>query len=407
MILPINSNNLVADIGNQNRSIVIIPTDGSHKAYLTSRIYKTKKMPVVVVLKDAQSASGFMEELKFFLPEDKHQIVFFPEYPILPFKSLSYHRDISIKRLAALSRIMNAQHPLLILTTVDTLLQKMIPKTGLEDFAELVMVNEELDRDGLILKLESGGYLRTSLVEDPGEYSVRGGILDIYAPGHAHPVRIEFFGDLVESIRYFSPYTQRGFKDIFEFVIVPANEAVLTQKELPHILARLREAGTSAGLDAPKIREYVNQIRESGRFPGIESMLSIVYERPDTLFDYIPPKSFWILDNPDELGSFANEFENRADLYYKTAMAEKRICVEPRSIHLKWDRIQSDISSNQHTAFHQFQISQSPYGDETPVFLFEYQDNLALSSQLKREGFKDNPLLPLAEWFKHHGAGQA
>ncbi len=349
-----------------------------------------------------------MEELKFFLPEDQHRIVFFPDYPMLSSKSLSYHREISIKRLDALSRIMKPEtHPLLIITTVDTILQKLMPKESLNSFAELVIVNEELDRDALILKLESGGYLRTSLVEDPGEYSVRGGILDIYAPGNTHPVRLEFFGDLVESIRYFSPYTQRGFKDIFEFVIGPANEAILTKEELPHILARLREAGTSAGLDAPKIREYVNQIRESGRFPGIDSMLSIVYERLDTLLDYIPPKSFWILDNPDELESFANEFENKADLYYKTAVTEKKICVEPKFIHLKWDEIQSNILSNQHTAFYPFHISQASSSDETPVFLFEYQDNQSLSSQLKREGFKDNPLLPLAEWFKHHRAGQA
>ncbi len=406
MILPINSNNLVANIGNQNRSIVIIPTDGSHKAYLTSRLYKTKKMPVVVVFKDAHSALAFMEELKFFLPEDKQQIVFFPEYPILPFKSLSYHREISIKRLAALSRIMNAQHPLLILTTVDTLLQKLMPKTSLDGFAELVMVNEELDRDGLILKLESGGYVRTSLVEDPGEYSVRGGILDIYAPGNAHPVRIEFFGDLVESIRYFSPYTQRGFKDIFEFVISPANEAVLTKAELPHILARLREAGTSAGLDAPKIREYANQIRESGRFPGIESMLSIVYEQLDTLVDYIPPKSFWVLDHPEELEASAKEFETKAGIQYKTNKAEKRLCVEPESVCLEWELVQSRILANQYTAVYPFPIVQPPSDDAIPVFSFHYEDNLPLSSQLKREGFKDNPLLPLAQWFKQHMAEQ-
>ncbi|MDA8136361.1 MAG: transcription-repair coupling factor [Desulfobacteraceae bacterium] len=406
MILPINSNNLVANIGNQNRSIVIIPTDGSHKAYLISRLYKTKKMPVVVVLKDAHSASGFMEELKFFLPEDKQQIVFFPEYPILPFKSLSYHRDISIKRLAALSRIMNAQHPLLIITTVDTLLQKMIPRKILDGFAELVMVNEESDRDGLILKLESGGYVRTSLVEDPGEYSVRGGILDIYAPGNAHPVRIEFFGDLVESIRYFSPYTQRGFKDIFECVISPANEAVLTKAELPHILARLREAGTSAGLDAPTIREYANQIRESGRFPGIESMLSIVYEQLDTLVDYIPPKSFWVLNHPEELEAFAKEFETKAGIQHKTNRSEKRLCVEPESVCLEWEQVQSGILANQYTAFHPFPMVQPPSDDAIPVFSFYYEDNVPLSSQLKREGFKDNPLLPLAQWFKQHMAGQ-
>ncbi len=406
MILPINSNNIVKDIGNLNSSAVIIPTDGSHKAYLTAQLYKIKKIPFVVVLKDAKKALSFIEELKFFLPEDKSRIIFFPGYPILPFKSLSYHKEISLKRLAALSGIMNSQtDPLIIITTVDMILQKLIPKENLNNFAELIIVNEEADREALIIKLESGGYLRTSLVEDPGEYSVRGGILDIYSPGNYYPVRIEFFGDLVESIRYFSPYTQRGLKDIFEFVILPANEAVLTREELPHVLARLRQAGASAGLDAPQIREYVNQTRESGRFPGIESMLSIVYEKLDTIFDYISPGSFWILDYPDELESFAKEFENNAQLNYRAAVTEKRLCVEPESIFLEWDKVKSLVLLNKHTAFQQFEITHSSLIDDPPVFQFGYQDNLDLSLQLKREGFKDNPLLPLAEWFKNNRAG--
>ncbi len=407
MTLPINSNKIFKEICNQNSSIIIIPTDGSHKAYLTSRLYKIKKKSFVVVLKDANKALSFIEELKFFLPEEKSRIVFFPGYPILPSKSLPYHKETSITRLAALSRVMNSQtDSLIIITTVDTMLQKLIPKESLNNFAELVIVNEEIDRDALIVKLESGGYLRTSLVEDPGEYSVRGGILDIFSPGNSSPVRIEFFGDLVESIRFFSPYTQRGFKDVFEFVITPANEAVLTKEELPHILARLRQAGTLAGLDSQKIREYVNQTRESGRFPGIESMLSIVYEKLDTIFDYISFDSFWILDYPEELESFAVEFENKAHLHYKSATAEKRLCVEPKSICLEWDQVKSDILLKKHTMFRQLEIAQTSFAHGAPVFQFGYEDNLDLSSKLKREGFKDNPLLPLAEWLKHNLDGK-
>ncbi len=408
MTLPKNSNNILNDICNQNSSVIITPADGSHKAYLTSRLYKTKKTTIVAVLKDTRKALSFVEELKFFLPEDKNRIVFFPGYPILPLKSLSYHKQISIKRLTALSRITGSQaESLIIVATVDTILQKLIPKDSLNNYAELVIANEELDRDAFIVKLESGGYLRTSLVEDPGEYSVRGGILDIFSPGYSYPVRIEFFGDLVESVRYFSPYTQRGFKDVFEFVITPANEAVVTKEEIPHILARLRQAGTLAGLDAQKIREYANQIRESGRFPGIESMLSIVYEKPDSIFDYIPPSSFWVLDDPDELESFAKEFENKAQLHYTTAAADNRLCVDPQSICLEWAMVKSNILLHQNTAFQQFEVFQASFGQGSIMRSFGYQDNLSLSSQLKREGFKDNPLLPLAGWLKNHMTGLA
>lgn len=396
-------NHLIREIQNSDSSVVITPTDGSHKAYLTVQLYKTLNVSLVVILKDPKKAVSFLEELKFFLPEKKDGIIFFPGYHILPFKSLNYHKETSTNRLAALSKIMMSEgRPLIIVTVVDTILQKVIPKKSLNQFSELVMANEELDRDALIVKIESGGYTKTSLVEDPGEYSVRGGILDVFSPGEKNPVRIEFFGDLVESIRYFSVFTQRGIKEIYETIIIPATEAVLAKENLPHILARIRQAGTIAGLDASKVRAYVNETREFGRFPGIESMLSIVYEDLDTFFDYVPEKSLLVLDDPDELELCAKDFENSAQINYGTTTSESRLCVEPQAIYLEWDKIKQLIQSKKHTSFKQLDISVSVFDKNQPALSFEYQDNSALSSLLNREGTKENPLLPLVEWFKDH-----
>ncbi|MBC2705503.1 transcription-repair coupling factor [Desulfobacula sp.] len=394
------SNQLIKKIQTADNCVVITPTDGSHKAYLTAQLFKDAKVPIVVILKDTKRALCFIDDFSFFLPDKKDQLVFFPGYHILPFKSLSYHRETSTNRLAALSKIMNStSEPLIIVTVVDTILQKLIPKKEINDFAELVIANEEIDRDALIKKLESGGYTRTSLVEDPGEYSVRGGILDIFSPGETYPVRIEFFGDLAESIRYFSPFTQRGIKEIYETVIIPATEAIITRENLPHILARIRQAGTIARLDASKTRQVVNETREFGRFAGIESMLSIVYEDLDTFFDYIPENTHFLLDSPEELEFNANDFENKALLNYKTTASESRLCVEPDSIYLKWTKIKFHINTKKHTSFKQLNVTNKPFNSDHPAVIFDYQDNTGLSSLLKRQGTKDNPLLPLVEWF--------
>ncbi|MBU1698388.1 MAG: DEAD/DEAH box helicase, partial [Proteobacteria bacterium] len=381
--------------------------EGSHKAYLTSKWYSSSKVSILVILKDTKKAIEFLDELNFFLPDKKGKIVFFPGYHILPFKSLAYHKETSTNRLAALSKIMNSgSEPLIIVTVVDTILQKLIPKKNLNDFAELVIANEEIDRDALVLKLESGGYNKTSLVEDPGEYSVRGGILDIFSPGEKYPVRIEFFGDLVESIRYFSVFTQRGVKEIYETIIIPATEAILTRENLPYILARLRQAGTLARLEASKIRAYVNETREFGRFPGVESMLSIVYEELDTFFDYIPKNTLLVMDSPDDLESRAMDFENKALINYKATAAESRLCVEPDSIYLKWDKIKSLTQSKKHISFKQFDMAVNSSGSSSAkietTLPFDYQDNTDLSSSLKREGTQDNPLKPLVDWFNDH-----
>jgi len=398
------SKHLFKDLKNIDNSVVITPTDGSHKAYLLSKWYSSSKTSILVILKDTKKAMEFLDELNFFLPDKKEKIVFFPGYHILPFKSLDYHKETSTNRLAALSKIMNSGvQPLIIVAVVDTILQKLIPKKNLNDFAELIIANEEIDRNALIIKLESGGYNKTSLVEDPGEYSVRGGILDIFSPGEKYPVRIEFFGDLVESIRYFSVFTQRGIKEIYETIIIPATEAILTRENLPHILARLRHAGTIAGLESSKIRTYVNETREFGRFPGIESMLSIVYEDLDSFFDYIPENTFLVMDSPDDLESGAMDFENKVFLNYKTTALENRLCVDPESIYLKWDQIKSIIKSKKQISFKSFDMANDISGEkQVSQLLFEFQDNADLSASLKRAGTKENPLTPLVEWFNDH-----
>ncbi|MBT3177845.1 MAG: transcription-repair coupling factor [Desulfobacula sp.] len=400
------SKHLIKDVQHHGSSVVITPAEGSHKAYMTSNWYSASDVSILVVLRDTKKAHSFLDELFFFLPDKKDKIVFFPGYHILPFKSLAYHKETSTNRLAALSKIMNSgSQPLIIVTVVDTILQKLIPRKNLTGFAELVIANEEIDRDILILKLESGGYNKTSLVEDPGEYSVRGGILDVFSPGEKYPVRIEFFGDLVESIRYFSVFTQRGIKEIYEIIIIPATEAILAKENLPHIMARLRQAGTLAGLAASKTREYVNETREFGRFPGVESMLSIVYEKLDTFFDYIPEDTILVMDSPGDLEAGAIDFESKAFINYKTTSAENRLCVEPDSIYLKWDKIKSIIKSKNQISFESFDMTNYPSHEKQVKQLpFEFQDNADLSSSLKREGTKENPLTPLVDWFKDHRA---
>ncbi len=399
---------LISQIQNTDNSVIITPTDGSHKAFLTSRLYQSKDVSIVVILKEKKKALTFWEELKFFLPEDHDQLVFFPGYNILPFKSLSYHKETSTNRLAALSKIMApGSKPLIIVTTVQTIMQKLIPKKEMSGFSEIVIANEEIERDALILKLEDGGYTKTSLVEDPGEYSVRGGILDIFSPGEKYPVRIDFFGDLVESMRYFSVYTQRGIKQIYEIIIIPATEAVVTRDNRPHALGRLRQAGVAAGLDAAIIREYVNKIRESGRFPGIESMLSIVYEDLDNFFNYLPENTFFIKDSPEELETSALDFQNSAVLNYKTTVSENKLCVLPEFIYLKWDEINFAIDSQPHASFKALDVASGDVSSRksSPLF-FEYQDNSDLSLSLKREGVRENPLAPLIEWFNDHIANK-
>ncbi len=398
---------LVSHIQTSDRSVIVSPTNGSHKAYLVSQAFSKTDSTMVVVLMDQKSAQQFFDDVLFFIPHMEKSVLFFPGYHILPFKSLSYHKETSTNRLAALSKIIDSSaQPLLIVTVVDTILQKLVPKKILNDYAELVLANEEMDRDALISKLDCSGFTRTSLVEDPGEYSVRGGILDIFTPGDSFPVRIEFFGDLVESIRYFSPFTQRGTKELSETIIIPATETIITKESQPHILARLRQAANQARLGASKTREYVNKVREFGRFPGIESMLSIVYDQLDSFLDYTPDDTIWVLDDPSHLEMCADQMEQKVVLNYDTTASENRLCVKPDTINVTWIDIISAVKKSKNICFEPFETIDKVGATDTKMktgsasFLYQYQDNSSLSELLKREGSNDFPLAPLVRWIE-------
>ncbi|HKK99105.1 MAG TPA: transcription-repair coupling factor [Desulfotignum sp.] len=384
-----------------DNALVITPKEGAHKAYLTARLFTSISCDMVAVLPDSKSAAQFMEDLLFFLPDQKDAVLFFPGYHILPFKSLSFHRQTSTQRMAVLSRLLaDRSSPCLVVTCIDTLLQKLIPQKKLLENFELVMANEETDRDTLVAGLEAGGYTRTSLVEDPGEYAVRGGILDLFVPGHSHPVRMEFFGDLVESIRSFSPYTQRGIRQLSETIIVPATEAVIPEQQMPHVLARLRAAGKQAGLDAAKIREYVTQTRNAGRFPGIESMLSIVYSALDTFFAYLSEQTCIVWDSPDLLASSAADFENTAQINFHTNADEKRLCVPPADIYLTFDQVFAQVANRKHLVFKDLAVTSEQ--QPAQIFHFRPETNEALSSRLVEKKASDTPLKPLVEWLQNH-----
>ncbi|MFU8768138.1 MAG: transcription-repair coupling factor [Desulfotignum sp.] len=386
-----------------DRALVVTRQNGSHKAGLTARLFNRLDMDMVVVLPDPKRAERFMNDLRFFMPDQTGAVLFFPGYDMLSFKSLSHHRQRSIHRLAVLARLTEPRsRRYLVVTSIDGILFKLIPKNTLVGFSELLMANEETDRDALVHRLEAGGYNRVSLVEETGEYAVRGDILDVFVPGAARPVRMEFFGDLVESIRTFSPYTQRGVKELPETVIVPATEAVLSAENRPHILARLRRLGKAAGLDDAKIREYVTQIRQTGRFAGIETMLPIVYDTLDSLFDYLSKQTGIIWDSPDLLAARAQEFENQAQLIYQSLKDEKRLGVPPRETCLDFDQVTAMVRERKNLVFNELAFESGPTFSN--VFHYPVETHEILSNFLALKNRSDTPLKPLADWALSHVA---
>ena len=217
---------LVGQVSQGNRWIECTGLSGAERAYVTTKVHDNYRSAIWVILPTVKQAERFVEDLRFFSPTRNGSIYYFSPYNILPFKFISYHNETAANRIAVLYRLIEDATQPVVVTTIDALMQKIIPREVIGQFAELVLKDEGLDRDRFIDKLMCGGYIRSTIVEEPGDFSVRGGIVDIFAPLYSNPLRIEFFGDLVDSIRFFSVANQRTIRPVNEAVILPAKEIV-------------------------------------------------------------------------------------------------------------------------------------------------------------------------------------
>ena len=169
------------------------------------------KRPQLLVLSDESEMEQFVKAVHFFNPEVKTHGL--NGFDVSPYSQLYPHPRVMCGRMNWLYRAQNATSGEIFLTTIHGLSQLTIPMNDLLKHTQVFQLNDELPCDFSEL-LNRYGYHSVSYVEDPGSYCTRGGIIDIYSPAHKHPIRIELFGDLIESIRHFDPSSQRSTKDL-------------------------------------------------------------------------------------------------------------------------------------------------------------------------------------------------
>jgi transcription-repair coupling factor (superfamily II helicase) len=397
----INSlNTLIDQIPIQRRSVEFAGLKGSDKALLISRIYQQLRFPILVVVPSIKEAQSFLEDLRFFNPGAEAALFLFPPYNILPFKFLSYHSETAAQRICTLYQILESKTPPIVVTSVDALLQKVIPKQEIIDYAELIVAEEEIERDGFIEKLVAGGYEHASIVEEPGDFCVRGGILDIYCPLYADPIRIEFFGDTVESIRFFSAGSQRTTKPIDEAVVLPAREMVLNKALVPQIISRIRLRAAELEIPITEIRKIIDPIKNGQGFPGIESLIPLIYPDLDNVFDYLPKKTLVVSTANEDLERTAKESANRIAENFETSYQAKKLCVDPSHLYLSWSQVQAMIIQKKPLIFKQLEVQRGAELNRSDAMQFKtvVESNTDLSSRLTNYQDKENLLKPLVDW---------
>ncbi len=391
---------LVKRISERQTVVECIGLSGSQQAYAISRLFAELKMPMVVVLASSEAAEQFLEDIRFFT-ETPEEVLYYSPLNMLPFK-FTADTETTANRIRTLYRLATSDAPFLLVTTIDALLRKVLPKKDLCDYAEPIEEGEESDLDALVEKLLSGGYVRSIIVEEPGEFGIRGGILDVYCPLYSTPLRAEFFGDTIESLRFFSSETQRTLQQISDAVLIPAREAILKPDRRDEIINRVRIQAAHLNTQVREVRRLIDQIKNEGSFSGAERLAALIHPEPDSLFDYLPDQTLFVLSEPNDIEEAEIRLKDQSEQYFQSAVDERRFCLEPERVYLDGAQIHDTLFRKKPILFKYVPVMpKQGTGEAAPLQIhFNVSDNSDIRALMKNRREKENLLSPLVDWIR-------
>ncbi|WP_035257654.1 transcription-repair coupling factor [Desulfatirhabdium butyrativorans] len=380
------------------KSLAIEGLQGSSPAYFLSRLPGVLSQPMVIVTASHSEAERLVRDMQAYADESL-SVELFPAYPSFSGKVLA-SSDTSSERLSVLYHLLSETGPSIVVSGMEALMQRCIPRQVLAGYAELIQVNESIDLDALIQKLISGGYNRSVVVEDAGDFAVRGGIIDVFSPLYPDPVRIELFGDLVESIRFFSASTQRTLRAGEEAVIIPAKETILSMADMDGWIHRLREQAGRQELPLGEVRQWIERIRNEGIFPGMECLLPLVYPQLDTLIDMISRHTLFVLLEPADLARSAQETVEKALGRHETACRDKRLSLHPSLLLADWEQMQKRILDRWALILQSLSWGKARDIDGMARFEMRSEETGNLRAEMENHKDKETPLLPIASFIQ-------
>jgi transcription-repair coupling factor (superfamily II helicase) len=262
--------------------------------------------PLLHVARDDARMARLAEALAFFAPTA--EVLRFPAWDCLPYDRVSPNPELVAERISTLARLLEpAAGPRIVLTTVNALVQRVPPRHLFQGSSLTLTVNGTIRPEALLRFLEANGYGRAATVMEHGEYANRGGIVDIFPAGQAEPVRLDFFGDTIDSIKSFDPTTQRSAAAVPGLTLRPVSEVFLDPDSVTRFRANWRELfGSGAATDPIYL-----SISEGRRHPGMEHWVPLFHDAMETLCDYLPAASVSLDHQSDDV--LAGRLEMVAD----------------------------------------------------------------------------------------------
>jgi transcription-repair coupling factor (superfamily II helicase) len=337
------------------KPVTLAGVPGGFMPWLAADLARAAKGRAVFVAPDEAAMRALAEAANYFAPE--LEVLTFPAWDCLPYDRSSPSLRSTSERLATLHALQReSKKPQLLVTTVNAATQRTLTPFRVRQLVARLAPGERIDRDRLAALLQANGYGRTETVRDPGEFAVRGGLVDLFPAGEEQALRLDFFGDEIESVRRFDPATQRSIERIDGFTLLPASETLLDEESVKRFRSRYRELFGANATGDP----LYQAVSDGRRIAGVDHWLPLFEERLATLFDHLADEDLTVRD-PGDAGAIDARFEAVEDYYENRKRAQTSDPgsyrpLEPGALYLdrpEWDALVADRPMHLVTPFHE------------------------------------------------------
>ncbi len=321
---------------------------GPARAAFLASLYGAEPRPLVVVTPDAASAEALATDLHFFLGEQPgisalgKRVHVLPAWDVSPFAPMSPSPETVAQRIEGLYHLRQTRNPIIV-TTPEAVLQRVMAPAVLDQATSYIVEGDTLDLVELADRLADWGYRRRPLVEDRGEFAVRGGLLDVFVTGLADPLRIELVGDTVESIRTFDPRTQRRIEAQEDALLLPASEFPAHAARSPEAQRRIADRARELEMLREDRQQLLEAMAEGVPLPGIETLAPYLVELVP-LVDYLPAETLVVVDDEAAVERAADDAWQSVVEHGALAAEERRFHPPPEALYARPEVLREGIA---------------------------------------------------------------
>jgi transcription-repair coupling factor (superfamily II helicase) len=373
---------------------------GASPAWLAATV--AKQHTCCCIVPDEHYISIFEQDLHLFT--DK-QVLQYPGHEIPPYTPLSPDQRTTAARLSTLYRLKEGQGGIMV-TSIEALLRRIMPASLLTSVAEYLMAGEDCDQDDLLKKLTYLGYDKVALVQSVGDFSLRGGIIDIYPPPfaiesdtlHDGPIRLDFFGDTIESLRSFDPFTQRSTGEISEATLLPVTDLLFdySSPKTRRTLAKLFEQrGEEYHWNSEETARLMERMTSGRRFAGMEFFLPLFFGHQSppssSVLDFLPKEAVVLLVDPESIRQSMDLTHERIFTNYQTALDKATPALPPEMLFLGKEEIEKQLDG-----FKQLLVTDFP-SREDRILAVSSSNHQLLKQNISLQRAKIGLLAPLSD----------